>query len=170
MPGVPVGGAPAAAAWPGLLEARVDLLREEYFKLQDIIEAFDERALQIKGWSVTVSLAGMAAALVADIGQPEKATAFFIAAIGSLAFWLIEFFWKCFQWTFFHRIEAIEKAFAGGDLEREHPLQIRKVFHANFKKDIRPNLRKAFKPSLMFPHILIAAMGFGMAARFGGLW
>jgi hypothetical protein len=150
-------------------ETRVDLLREEYFKLQDIIESFDERALQIKGWSVTVSLAGMAAAIVADIGPQEKAIAFFIAAFASLAFWMIEFFWKCFQWTFFHRVDAIEAAFAGPDPASENPLQIRSVFHARFKKEIVPNLPKSLKPSLMFPHVLVAAMGFGLAASYQGL-
>ncbi|HZF96366.1 MAG TPA: hypothetical protein VEZ20_16005 [Allosphingosinicella sp.] len=149
-------------------EVCIDLLRAEYFKLQDIIEAFDQRALQIKGWSVTVSLAGMATAVVADIPAQDKALAFFIAACASSAFWMIEFFWKCFQWTFFHRIDAIEAAFAGPNPAAERPLQIRKVFHARFKKELLTNAPKAFKPSLMFPHVLIAAMGFTLAARYQG--
>jgi hypothetical protein len=168
MPGLPVS--PALAVASALSPAiRVDLLREEYFKLQDIVESFDERALQIKGWSVTVSLAGMAAAIVANIEPTEKALAFFIAAMGAIAFWWIEFFWKCFQWTFFHRIDAIEAAFAGDRLAEENPLQIRNVFHANFKRDLLPNLPKALKPSLMFPHLLVATMGLGLSLRYSGL-
>ena len=141
----------------------IELLREEYFKLQEIVETFDERALQIKGWSVTVSLAGMAAALVADIPADDKAKAFLLAGIAALSFWLIEFFWKCFQWTFLHRIDEIEAAFLGDRALSLAPLQIRRLFHANFKPDLRKNRHKAFKPSVMLPHALIALLGFALA-------
>ena len=40
----------------------LELLREEYFRHQDIIDKFDDRRLQLKGWSVTVALAGLVAA------------------------------------------------------------------------------------------------------------
>jgi len=169
MPRLPVSGsgpdaAPAGAGAAIPPETHRELLRDEYMKLQDVVEQFDERALQIKGWSVTVSLAGMAAAIVADIDAGDKALAFFLAGVGAAAFWLIEFFWKCFQWTFFHRIDQIEQAFATQRVDEVPPLQIRTVFHDNFKKDIGRNLAKAFKPWLMLPHALIAAVGFALAA------
>lgn len=43
----------------------MEFLRQEYFKLQEAIETFDEKALTIKAWSVTISMAGIGAAFTA---------------------------------------------------------------------------------------------------------
>lgn len=40
-------------------EHQENLLKEEYFFLQQAYEDFDRRALLIKGWSVTLSLGGI---------------------------------------------------------------------------------------------------------------
>jgi hypothetical protein len=147
--------------------ANADLLREEYFKLQDIIEAFDERSLQIKGWSVTISLAGMAAALTVEkLEDGTRALAFALAGIAALAFWLIEYLWKCFQWTFFHRIDAIEAAFRDGLADSAPPLQIRTTFRANWRAERAASRSKAFKTAVMLPHSLIALLGFALAVYF----
>jgi hypothetical protein len=44
-------------------ELNSDFLREEYFYLQKAVESSDERALLVKGRSVTASLAAIGAAL-----------------------------------------------------------------------------------------------------------
>jgi hypothetical protein len=145
----------------------IALLKEEYFKLQDIVESFDERALQIKGWSVTVSLVGMGAAITAHDLQPyQRATALALASLAALCFWLIEWLWKSFQWTFFHRIDAIEDAIKNGTVLALPPLQIRHSFHANLKKDLRANIRKATKPFIMLPHAGVALFGVVLASQY----
>jgi hypothetical protein len=41
-----------------------EFLRKEYFCLHEMLEAFDGKALTIKAWSVTLSMAGIGAAFV----------------------------------------------------------------------------------------------------------
>ena len=49
---------------------RAALLEKEYHYLQGVIEKFDDKALQIKGWSVTECLAGAVTATIAkDLGS-----------------------------------------------------------------------------------------------------
>lgn len=45
----------------GMEPAVVALLKEEYFHLQRTVEDLDQRILTIKAWSVTTSMAGIAA-------------------------------------------------------------------------------------------------------------
>lgn len=37
-------------------------MKEEYFHLNEIVEDFDQKALTIKAWSVTLSMAGIGVA------------------------------------------------------------------------------------------------------------
>jgi lipoprotein-anchoring transpeptidase ErfK/SrfK len=140
-------------------DQRRDLLQAEYFKLQDFVEKFDERALQIKGWSITVSLAAIVAAYSTDKAEivANRPIILAIAAISAAAFWSVEFIWKSFQWTFFHRIEAIEAALRNGTEAQLAPLQIRYTWHHHFKKELRYSFgkRKMFKPSIALPHVII---------------
>jgi hypothetical protein len=159
MSGVPVGDGKLTE------KDRVDLLKTEYFKLQETIESFDERALQIKGWSVTVSLAGMAAALIADIDARTKALAFAVAAAAAFGFWLIEFAWKSFQWSFYPRVKTIERAFVGFKPTID-PLQIHTSFGETKEWDRIKSLPKLFFPFIMLPHILIVAAGIALSCYF----
>lgn len=156
---------PPESPWPPADRARgLDLLLAEYMKLQDIVETFDERTLQIKGWSVTISLAAVVAAFASDkLGDNARTAILLVAAASALAFWAIEFVWKCFQWTFFHRIDHIEQSLRdGGPLCA--PLQIRSFFHANFKRDLKGNYRKAWKPFIALPHAGVAIAALALAA------
>ena len=150
------------------LPVGADILKEEYLKLQDVVESFDQRALQIKGWSVTVSLAGMAAALIAkDVTPDLKAIAFAVSALAAIAFWIIEFSWKRFQWSFYPRIREIEAAFASG--EAIAPLQINASFTKAINRITSRDFTRPFYPFLMFPHAIIAAVGIFLAVQFWGL-
>ncbi|WP_380877883.1 hypothetical protein ACFB49_14650 [Sphingomonas sp. DBB INV C78] len=167
---------------------RLELLQAEYFKLQDHVETFDERALQIKTWSVTVSLAGVVAAYGSDsISLSDRSVILWVAAASAASFWLIEFLWKCFQWSFLPRIEAIEtemrRISPAGTLA---PLQIRAYWHGTFKGpraktapdpattltpphhahgEIASSLRrgKFFTPPVALPHLPIALLAAGLA-------
>ena len=126
----------------------IELLKEEYFYLQKIVEDFDSKSLTIKAWSVTLSAAGLIAAYTQD-----ASIVLVIAAASSLAFWIIEALWKENQQSFYPRIRAIEKSFRSNDRGAEiHPLQIAAgwsaAWHDN-KKD------KKLLDIILWPHVFI---------------
>ncbi len=80
-------------------------LQAEYFKIVDIVTAFDQRLLTIKGWGVTLSLASI------GIGfQQRHYGLFLVAAISGLAFWLVEGVTKIHQMRYYPRMGDIEVA------------------------------------------------------------
>jgi hypothetical protein len=135
---------------------KLRLFEAEYFKLQDIVETFDERTLQIKGWSVTVSLAAIISAYASEAAKGHEFVIIYVAAMSALSFWIIEFFWKCFQWTLILRVDEIE-AFMRGEAACTLPLQIRSSWTRNFKAEVKRSVlaAKFLKPSLALPHALI---------------
>jgi hypothetical protein len=62
-----------------------DDLQAEYAKLTEIVSAFDQRLLTIKGWGVTLGLASLGLDF-----QQEHYGLFLVAAASGLAFWLLE--------------------------------------------------------------------------------
>jgi hypothetical protein len=91
-----------------------EFLRQEYFHLQEAVEKFDEKAITIKAWSVTLSMAGIGAAFLKSIP-----VLLFLSGVASLLFWLIEAWWKVFQQAFYPRINEIESLMKG--LPVDHP-------------------------------------------------
>jgi len=73
-----------------------DLLKEEYFHLQDTVEDFDQKALTIKAWSVTLSMAGFGVAFT-----KSAPSILLLAALASLLFWVTEALWKSFQRAYY---------------------------------------------------------------------
>jgi hypothetical protein len=82
------------------------LLKEEYFYLQKQCDEFDSRALTIKSWSVTVCISGIVAGLINN--KPEI---YIATAISAILFWLIEWYWKVFQYISYIRAIKIERYF-----------------------------------------------------------
>lgn len=80
-----------------------DDLQVEYYKLCDLVGAFDQRLLTIKGWGVTVSLAMLGVAF-----QQRHYGLFFVAAISGIAFWIVEAITKVHQMRFYPRMRTIE--------------------------------------------------------------
>jgi hypothetical protein len=76
----------------GMDPAVVALLKEEYFHLQKTVEDFDQRTLTVKAWSITTSMAGVAASFL----NKDAAVLSLLAALASLSFWMIEALWKEF--------------------------------------------------------------------------
>ena len=58
---------------------------KEYYALLNIVTEFDKRLLVIKGWGVTLSLAGLVLGF-----QEQHYGIFLIAAVSAIAFWAIE--------------------------------------------------------------------------------
>jgi hypothetical protein len=116
-----------------------DLLKEEYFKLQDLFEDFDNRALTIKGWVAS----GAIAALALAFGVSEKFAPFafyipiFVATVTACV-WGLETTWKIFQGGFAGRIRTIE-AYFRDDPDRidktPKPLQIYHAWADAFHRD-----------------------------------
>ena len=105
---------------------KTDLLKEEYFHLQSVTESFDQRALTIKAWSV--SLAAAIGTLAA-----EESWSLLVIAGSALLFWLIEEFWKSFQDAYFARTREIE-AFFSGENEDIVPMQIGRSWYKAWRQ------------------------------------
>lgn len=144
--------------------AHLRLVEAEYFKLQDMIESFDAKALQFKGWSVTVTLAAAATALVTDsLSDRERILVLALAAFGSIAFWLSEAMWKQFQQAFYGRSKQIEKAFREDKLAQLVPLQIGHAWSEAFHRDkFGVFLKAATWPHTFMPHLAVSAFCIGM--------
>ncbi|MDD7942868.1 hypothetical protein PHK61_31095 [Actinomycetospora lutea] len=82
-----------------------DDLKEEYYKLTDIVTSFDQRLLTIKGWGVTFSLATLALGF-----QQNHYGLFLVAAASALSFWVIEGSVKLHQMRYYPRMGDIEVA------------------------------------------------------------
>ena len=85
-----------------------ELLRQEYFLLQSIVESFDQKSLTIKAWSVTLSMTGIGAGFTAKVEL-----LFLLSALSSFLSWLIDASWKIFQQANYYRLKTIEDYFNG---------------------------------------------------------
>lgn len=136
----------------------VELLKEEYFHLQKIVEDFDQRTLTIKAWSVTTSMAGIAASFL----HSNAAVISLLAALASLSFWMTEALWKEFQQCYYPRIRALEAAFSTGDAT-ERPFRINNTWSQTYHSyNLRRYLQVLLWPHVMFPHIFIVIVGTGI--------
>ena len=130
------------------------LLKEEYFHLNKIVEDFDQKALTIKAWSVTLSMAGIGAAFTQKV-----AILLLLGGFASILFWITETLWKSFQQAHYTRIREIEVSFANGSPEIR-PLQISKSWSQAWRRD---RWRKLFRiscwPHVFLPHAIVAVAG-----------
>lgn len=81
---------------------REDLARE-YYALQNMVAAADERMMSVKGWSVTLSLAALGLGF-----QTAHYSLFGICALTAAGFWLVNVLVKGHQYRFWGRIREIE--------------------------------------------------------------
>lgn len=132
---------------------RIAALQTEYFHLQKTVEEFDGKALTIKAWSVTFSMAVLVGAFTS-----HAVVVLLIASSSSLFFWFLEAMWKAFQLGYYHRIEAIESAFRGEDIALA-PLQINEAWMEKWSKTSWAEVRRmALWPHIALPHA-VAALG-----------
>lgn len=137
---------------------REQQLQAEYFHLTGLIDAFDQKSLTIKAWSLT--LAGMLAGSGAFFERPAL---LWVGVLGSLMFWWVEGHWKAFQSAHFARIEKIE-AFFRGDLEALAPFQTAASWdHHRHQGGWRELLRILCWRHVFLPHGLIALVLIGTA-------
>lgn len=139
------------------LQTKIDLLKTEYFKLQDYYESFDSKAQTIKGWSTTVSLAAI------TLGFSSKnAYIWLFAALSSLVIWIIEAKWKQFQYCYAERIEQLEAAFRKNDFDTIKPLQIYTSWFKSWSKDEYSLLQLMFMKIVMMPYLYAMVVCIGL--------
>lgn len=80
-------------------------LGKEYYAILSVISEYDQRLVTVKGWSVTLSLAGLAVGF-----QQQHYALFGLAAITGLAFWFIDAHFKGYQLHYYSRMRDIEVA------------------------------------------------------------
>lgn len=133
---------------------KLDLIKYEYFKLQDFYEDFDKRIQIIKGWSITIALAAIAAGL----NYKNEYLGLF-ASLSAVVFWIIETIWKIFQYHYRPRIVEIENAMKTNDLDTIIPLQIYSSWFDSFKKSEINFIDIAFLTIVFIPHLPIIILG-----------
>ena len=145
-------------------DQKLDLIKQEYFKLQDFYEDFDKRIQSIKGWSVTVALAAIAAGL----NYKNEYLGLF-AAISALVFWTIETIWKIFQYHYKTRIEEIEEKMRQDDIQSLVPLQIYTSWFESFANRNFTFKQIFFLTIVFIPHLPIIVLGilFFLSQHFG---
>ena len=87
---------------------KLELIKDEYFKLQEFYEDVDKRALTIKGWDITVSLTAIGAGFLLN---PYLWLA---SALATAVFWYLEAFWRNYHFFLGARIKQIEAAMFSG--------------------------------------------------------
>lgn len=80
-----------------------DPFNQEYYALLDGVRDFDKTLLTIKGWGVTVSLAGLGFGF-----QNQHYGLFLVAALSAVSFWALEGLTKRHQLDLFLRMREIE--------------------------------------------------------------
>jgi uncharacterized membrane protein len=129
-------------------------LQTEYFHLQKTIEDFDGKAMTIKAWSVTFSLAVIVGAFAS-----HAAAVLLIAATSSLLFWFLETIWKTFQLGFYARAEQIEGHFRG-DTKLTSPNQIGAAWMERWNNTPWSEVRRlALWPHVALPHAAVVVVG-----------
>jgi len=154
-------------------QQRDGLLKEEYFFLQKCYEDFDQRTLLIKGWSVTVSLGGLALGF-----QSKQQVIWILAGLSAVLFWVLEAKWKSFQYAFSPRIQEIEAYFRGDKKEGGvNPLQIYTAWFHSYQAPEdgtgRNWVRYGLLPFVLIPHVvtlLVAVLLIWLHDVRGPLW
>lgn len=132
-------------------------LQAEYLHIQKTIEDFDSRALTIKAWSMTFSLAAIAGAFAS-----HSSAVFLIAAISAAVFWLLETQWKLFQMSYYPRAELIAEHFRG-EQRVEHPFQIGPAWYKRWAELRGRGTPQVMRwPHIALPHAIVVILGIAL--------
>jgi hypothetical protein len=133
-------------------------LREEYFKVVDILQSYDPYFLTIKNWGVTVS----GAAIALSVSQ-KSSSAFLLVCVLALGFWTTEVRFKLLQLGHTLRATELERYLSDPDTAASKPQSPRVLgaFGEESALNIRHHRwRSVFLwPQVMFPHVFFVAVG-----------
>ena len=128
-------------------------LQAEYLHLQKAVEDMDGRAVTIKAWSITFSLAAVGGAFAS-----KASNVLLLACASAVLFWWLEARWKTFQDAYYGRIEDIERHFRG-ERALASALQIRASWYENWKGGSRRRLWQILAwPHVALPHAAVAGL------------
>jgi hypothetical protein len=140
---------------PDSTEKLREELREEYFKVIDILQNYDPYFLSIKNWGVTVI------GVAATVGLANKApSVFLLISFIAVGFWFTEVRFKLLQLGHTLRATELEQA-----LREIRPSASSPRILAAFGEESRRNLQIArwrsvlFWPQVMFPHVVFVVAG-----------
>jgi len=141
--------------------ASSDDLRAEYLLLQTLYEDYDKRALSLKAIAGPLLGAGVAA------GLKDASAAILVATIAvALSLWLLETFWKSFQYCLVGRIERLEAWFRGDAGAAEiAPFQIYAAWNEAWphRRRIGSMANIFVQPFVALPYVvLVAVAGVGL--------
>ena len=132
---------------------KIELLKSEYFKLQDYYESFDTKVQTVKGWSATVSIAAI------TVGFSYKNEFIWLfAAVTALMFWFMDAKWKFFQYCYAPRIVEIENAFTADNFDTIIPLQIYFSWFKEWKSGKLKLKKIFFMKIVMLPYAYTVAV------------
>jgi hypothetical protein len=128
-------------------------LQAEYLHLQKAVEDMDGRAVTIKAWSISFSLAAVAGAFAS-----KASNVLLLACASAVLFWWLEARWKTFQDAYYGRIDDIEQHFRG-ETALPAALQIRTSWYRSWNGGSRKRLWEILTwPHVALPHAVIAAI------------
>ncbi|QAY78777.1 hypothetical protein [Sphingosinicella sp. BN140058] len=125
-----------------------DDLRAEYLLIQSQYEAYDQRALTLKGLATPLLGAGLA------IGVKESSSLILLGTLFVAAsLWLLEAIWKSFQYCFAARIRTLEAWHRGEGDENIPAFQIFTEWGRSWGSDY--SRWQALPPILMLPFVAL---------------
>lgn len=129
-------------------------LKAEYVLIQGQYEAFDQRALSLKGLATPLMGAGLA------IGFKDASIAILsVTVLVALSLWVLEAIWKTFQYCFVYRISELEAWFRGEGEDQIPPFQIYSSWTEAWRTYSRQMGRILVQPFVCLPYVLIVLAG-----------
>jgi hypothetical protein len=130
-------------------------LREEYFKVIDILQNYDLYFLSIKNWGVT------AIGVAATVGLANKAPiVFLLITFIAVGFWITEVRFKLLQLGHTLRATELERILQEVRLNTSSP-RILAAFGEESRRNIQSKRWQSvlFWPQVMFPHVVFVIAG-----------
>ena len=129
-----------------------DRILNEYYKLFEFVQKYDEYFLRTKTWSITAGSASLV------LGFRYSNRYIFIASgLLALSFWIIEIYFKIIQDSHIARLREIENCLKSKEIPDTFYPQILSSYVSNWRLNMQRNrwVRFTFRLSVMLPHALI---------------
>ena len=141
-----------------------DELKAEYLLIQQMYEAYDQRALSLKALAAPLLGAGLAAAF-----SQRNAGILLATFLVAVCLWFLEGMWKAFQYCLRRRIEILEEWFRGPRTEKLAPFQIYTSWGESWRAEyghLRGQWTILWLPFVFLPYAAIALCCIAFAAWF----
>ena len=130
-------------------------LRDEYFKVVDILQSYDPYFLSIKTWGVSATGA------IAAVGFANKAPiVLLLTSIIAGSFWITEMRFKLLQLGHTQRAAELERTLSSNENLSSCP-RIMSAFGEQSSRNLKAHRWRSvlFWPQVMFPHVVFVVVG-----------